>query len=292
MSSSPMKVRETLACLNVARRALEDPEPLDHQIALDPAIPRCFDCKQPITDSPLVKQRGDGARIPFHGVCWGARQERVAQGRRDLEAHARARLSRLAGRLPRFAVRHDSPEFADRVRHPRLRALPARYRPELGSIQISSESGLGKTTAMAATCLQLQDDAVNAFRDSGGRDTSKIDCIARAHWTTASDLISARKQHKLGDGEAPEYARAETATLLFLDEIGQEIADDRWLLELLNVRYAAGLSTLSTSGLSPAALEQRYGSGARRRLIEPRGLSVDLFQDAGKPRLVVANRGG
>jgi len=286
-----MKARETLALLSVARRALEEPSG-DHEIAADPALPRCFECKSVITEPPLVKQRDDGARFPFHPICFGARQERIARGRGDLEAHARARLGRLSARLPRFAVRHDSPEFTERVHHPKLRAMPVRYRPDLGSIQISSESGLGKTTAMAATCLQLQDDAVREFRDSGGRETSKIDFVARAHWTTAAALVSARKQHKLGDGEAPESARAETATLLFLDEIGQEIADDRWLLELLNVRYAAGLSTLSTSGLSPAALEQRYGSGARRRLIEPRGVCVDLFQDAAKPRLVVSNRGG
>jgi DNA replication protein DnaC len=75
--------------------------------------------------------------------------------------------------------------------------------------------------------------------------------------------------------------RAETAPLLVLDELGQEIADDRWLLEFLNARYNSGLPTISTSGLARPELEKRYGAGAVRRLVEPTGQFLDLFDACG-----------
>lgn len=253
--------------------------------------PRCWFCKLPIaSDDSLVtcRYKLTGEYIEAHASCIEAVKRATEEKTLERERFARARLAGFVSSLPAFGVRHDSPEFAERVAQTRLVNAAQRYQLEHGNIAFVGPSGCGKSTVAAAIGLRLVDEAVAAYRASAGRESAKLDHAARMVWTTAAALCMARKQHRLGEGEAPEVDRAESATLLFLDELGQEIADDRWLLEFLDVRYSRGLATITTSGLTQFELEARYGTGTRRRLIEPHGLCVDLFESA-KPRLVDGN---
>jgi hypothetical protein len=256
--------------------ALPQPPPnaagLPEQGAARSARAWCLICKIPIVGAPIVKLYR-GKRVEMHRECW----EPIANQPLERHAFAEGRLVRVLASLPRFTFVAGSPEFLECVPSERLRAIAQRYNPrEHGSMGLLGPAGCGKTVTAAAVATRLCTEAVDAY---GGaeRDSSKLEWAARILWTTAAELCSARRQHRLGEGEAPTFKRAETAPLLMLDEVGQEIADDRWLLELLDVRYASGLPTLSTSGLTRAQLEGRYGSGTLRRLVEPNGRFIDLF---------------
>jgi DNA replication protein DnaC len=161
-----------------------------------------------------------------------------------------------------------TPEFLSRVSSPKLRSFAERYSFERGSVLAIGPSGIGKTTAVNGLLRRLADVAI-----AGGDDK----CPILSELTiTGPRIARALRETRLGvTCELVDDARR--ARLLFLDEIGQEMADPRWLLELAQDRYEAGLTTITTSGLTRAELETRYGSGAIRRLFEPVGVLVDCF---------------
>jgi DNA replication protein DnaC len=235
-------------------------------------VPWCLVCRLPIPSVPVVK-RWRGKRVELHGECW----EPIANQPLERRAFAEGRLVRILSSLPRFTFAAGSPEFSECVPSKQLQAVAQRYNPlEHGSLSLLGPAGCGKSVTACAVTARLCAEAVEAYVGRE-RDSAKLDWAVRIFWTTAAELCSARRQHRLGEGEAPAFKRAETAPLLVLDEVGQEIADDRWLLELLDVRYAGGLPTLSTSGFTRTQLEARYGSGTLRRLVEPSGRFIDLF---------------
>ncbi len=220
----------------------------------------------------MLGRYGD-QRAELHPSCW----REVEAGKRAWRTFAERRLDGVLSSLPRFAVLPDSPEFSERVQDPRLRSAAEEYSVEKrGNLVLLGPAGCGKTMAVASIIKRLCAEAVAAYVS----DSSKLEYAARVVWTSASDLHNSRRHHRLGEGEAPEFLRAERAPLLVLDELGQEVADDRWLLEFLNARYNRSLPTISTSGLTRVELEERYGVGALRRLIEPRGRFLDLFNAA------------
>jgi DNA replication protein DnaC len=250
-----------------------------HMDAPPAVLPTCWGCKTPILENVITcRHRPTGRQATWHFDCFELMKRRTFEVAEEHERFARARVAGFLAGLPEFSVRHDSAEFTKRVTHQRLRGAAERYSIELGNVAFVAPSGLGKSMTMAAIGYRLTEEAVTAYRVSAGRDSQKIEFAARMLWTTAAALCVARKHHRLGEGEAPEVERAERAPLLFLDEIGQEIADDRWLLEFLNVRYTRQLTTLTTSGLTTEELERRYGMGTKRRLVEPRGIFLDLFE--------------
>jgi len=225
-----------------------------------------------ITANPIVTNYR-GQRAELHPSCW----QEIEAKQLARRTFAERRLDGVLSNLPQFAVLPDALEFSQRVQDPRLRRAAERYRVEThGNLVLLGPAGCGKTMLAAAIIKRLCAEAVAAFIGPGP-DSSKIEYATRVAWTTAADLHNSRRQHRLGEGEAPDFLRAETAPLLVLDELGQEIADDRWLLEFLNARYSCGLPTISTSGLTRPELEKRYGAGAVRRLVEPTGQFLDIF---------------
>jgi DNA replication protein DnaC len=239
------------------------------------SLPRCLVCKSAISANPIVTSYR-GQRVELHALCW----QQVEAKHLARRTFAERRLDGVLSSLPEFAVLPDSPEFSERVQEPRLRSAAERYRVEThGNLVLLGPAGCGKTMLAAAIIKRLCAEAVAAFI-APAPDSSKLEYAARVVWTTAAHLHNSRRQHRLGEGEAPAFLRAEKAPLLVLDELGQEMADDRWLLEFLNARYNCGLPTIATSGLTRPELGKRYGAGAVRRLVEPEGRFLDLFNAA------------
>jgi DNA replication protein DnaC len=96
-------------------------------------------------------------------------------------------------------------------------------------------------------------------------------------WLTEKKLVEEQVQRK---GEL--YRKAEQADILVLDELGtagghvSQVGQFPIIAGILEERYAAGLSTIATSGLSRVAIAERYGAGTLRRLMHGAEI-VDLF---------------
>lgn len=88
------------------------------------------------------------------------------------------------------------------------------------------------------------------------------------HFAKATALNSARRQHGLGQGEAPEIIAAIVAGILIVDDLGQEKTDIEVWFAILDARYDAKRPTVVTSGFPLAELGQRYGEHLIRRIVE------------------------
>lgn len=189
--------------------------------------------------------------------------------RREIQERTRE----LRAAMPRWPwARVGDPLYAARAPDPRLQALASRWTPERGSMLILGPTGVGKTSTLVALVVRLIREAVQAA------DPEHI--LTGARWTSGLELVEARRETRLG-AEDVVLGRARRARLLVLDELGQELGDPRWLLELIDDRYRRSAPTLTTSGLTRAELEGRYGSGAVRRLVEPVGQVIDLHGGGG-----------
>ena len=94
----------------------------------------------------------------------------------------------------------------------------------------------------------------------------------QARWCQASDLSTARAEHRLGAGEPPALARAIGASLLVVDELGTEdersnIADVRDVLLAREQR-----PTIVGTWMGPEQIAARYGAGVMRRFFEGCGV--------------------
>ena len=86
-------------------------------------------------------------------------------------------------------------------------------------------AGVGKTVGLRALAYWLLRDAWNRGEADAG--------IVRGVWTTALELTRALRETRLG-APCEAFHEAQTARILFLDEIGAEPHDPRWLLDLLD----------------------------------------------------------
>jgi hypothetical protein len=167
------------------------------------------------------------------------------------------------------AVRWVDPRWRERIHHDDLHPFIAGYDPARdGCTLISGESGVGKSTAAAVVAHRLLSQA---FVEG---DLSAL--IVGGHWTSAPELQRARQETKRGVVDEA-LAIAINARLLFLDELGGEPDDGRWLMTLADERYRFSRPTVTTSGWGLPALRERYGVGAIRKLVEPLGTHLNLF---------------
>lgn len=200
-----------------------------------------------------------------------------ARFERERAQAARAEIGRASGEiraaLPFGAFVHfRRGAWRDGVRNPRLIGFAERYVPSLGNVLIVGASGVGKTTAAAVACHRLLSEAFATL------DTKAP--ILEATWLSAPTFARARRETRLGASNHL-LDQAIRASLLVIDEVGGEGGDASWLNELADERYRALRPTVTTSGFGVAALEQRYGAGAVRRLVEPLGVVLDLFEASG-----------
>lgn len=185
--------------------------------------------------------------------------------RRNLRSDIRERLAGMpAGKWARV----DNPMWRERI-DPRLQRVATHWDPSRGNLLMLGKSGLGKTFTLVALAHRLATEAVADFDENA--------LIARACWRDGYGLVTARRQHRLGKSEAPDVQSALAAGLLFLDEIGHE-PEDPVLWEIADQRYRHNRLTLTTSGMTRAQLDDRYGEAFVRRLVEPKGAVLDLWE--------------
>lgn len=140
------------------------------------------------------------------------------------------------------------------------------------SLVLLGPTGAGKSTAAAWALRAFVARGVTAGGEAWRRARG-------ACWAPASDLARARAEHRLGAGDAPLVARAAAASVLVVDDIGQE-GDPAAIRDVLAARYDAGLPTLATSNLRQPALDAHLGAAGLRKLVEARGgraVLVDLW---------------
>lgn len=213
----------------------------------------CPDCKKP----------QDGGWVCSE--CSEAEERRVRL--REVEDGLRILTRSLPEQLKKFA---GSDEARSIVREKKLLAVRDRYEPQHKNLLVIGPSGLGKTLVMIMAALRL----ANVARET----TNAEHPICSSFWTSGLNLARALREQRLGS-ECAELEQARACRLLWLDEVGQELSDPRWLLDLLDSRYGTGRVTVTSSGLRRADLEARYGTGAMRRFTAPDGAVFDLFGD-------------
>lgn len=100
----------------------------------------------------------------------------------------------------------------------------------------------------------------------------------------ASELASCEGKHRFGNGDAPSLAKAKRARVLVLDELKAPVDDrQRGVLEqVIWHRFAHGLRTVITSGLTKEELTAIFGDGARRRF----GFDFELEGDRGEAKYI------
>lgn len=150
---------------------------------------------------------------------------------------------------------------------PRVKLTPERIakalaRPRSSDLMLYGDTGMGKTSLIVAMLGALARQDPDTWH--GARFASAI-------W-----LASSRARYPLGHGDPPEMADAKAASLLVLDDLGNDVPDGRNVIqEVLFRRHDDELPTWVTTGYRVEALESRYGVAVIRRMGE-KGNIVEL----------------
>lgn len=122
-------------------------------------------------------------------------------------------------------------------------------------------TGTGKTSLARALIQDMLREAENL-----DAPTWIVDRAEGARYYSIPYIARARMRSKLGS-EAPEFDDAMGATVLVLDELGGENKMHADVIEeLIFDRIDAGRPTIITTGLSSAAIMERYSAGLARRI--------------------------
>jgi hypothetical protein len=129
---------------------------------------------------------------------------------------------------------------------------------------LEGQSRMGKTSLAAAIFRAL---AGRAGRE--GTPEAVVSLAFGMRFVATWRLRKAQQEHALGKGEAPLLHEAAKATLLVLDDLGNEGVDrGQAVADLLFARHEGRAPTVVTTGLSREELEARYGVALKNRLIE------------------------
>ena len=125
-------------------------------------------------------------------------------------------------------------------------------------------SGFGKSTLACWMLREVIEAGVDGARAGFER-------ARRALFVDAPALCRAVRDHRLGAGDAPLLGSALGASVLVLDDVGQELElrmSCNPVVEVLRERHAQERATWVTTFLSPEALAKAYGSGTARRILD------------------------
>lgn len=153
----------------------------------------------------------------------------------------------------------------------------AAWKRSVGNLVIVGPKRIGKTK----TAIAIAHRVLDAARD-GQLDAAGFKFATRLRFVSCLKLGRARAETKLGG--APELVTlAERASLLILNEVGYE-EDVSAMRDLIDDRYEdRGRPTIITSGRTIEELADRYGANTIDRLVERRGMIIDLHpRSAGK----------
>ncbi len=167
-------------------------------------------------------------------------------------------------------AKHDDPRFV-REAGEQLVCFASQWAYNDGSVCVSGLTGAFKSFAFKALVSRWGAAVIAA----GRMDQH----FAGLVWAKATKLGECAKWHKFGTGgEPPEITRACDASVLMIDDLGQEAGGtEQTMFSILDERYDRGAPTLVNTGLTVEQLKSRYGSHFLRRLAEDRvGSLVDL----------------
>jgi hypothetical protein len=124
-------------------------------------------------------------------------------------------------------------------------------------------TGVGKTTLGTAIFRFLADRVL-----APGATEADEDFVRGMYWVNAKTLARARRESPLGTSPA-QVERARRATVLMLDDLGQEAPCDKDdLVDVLTERQQDLRPTIVTYGYEHDSLTARYGAHLERRLTE------------------------
>lgn len=132
-------------------------------------------------------------------------------------------------------------------------AIDAILRHE-GNVVLRGMPGTGKTSLLCAALRVLYD---------------RHDWRQRLVMADAYELGSARIQHPAGQGEAPVVDAAMEATLLLLDDLGNERqTQNNAVPDVIMARHHADVPTWITTGETREQIAAKYGGGVMRRVFD------------------------
>ncbi len=149
------------------------------------------------------------------------------------------------------------------------------WRRQTGTMTLLGPSGAGKTAAAVAIAHRILDCA----RDRP-LPAADLRFAAGLRFVPAIDIATARREHRLGQGDPPLLTMASKASLLILDELGylETKHDLSAVQEVVDARYRGSLPTIYTSGQTWAGLAKVYGDATARRVCEL-GQLVELGEE-------------
>src|SRR5262249_19077871 len=118
------------------------------------------------------------------------------------------------------------------------------WRLDDGSLVFLGPTGIGKTAAMVAMARRILDYA----RDHE-LPPDKLDRASRLQLIRTSDIIRAKRNHPLGQGDAPLLQAAYEADILMLDDLGREPVGDTTIYDIIDSRYWARQPTVVSTNL-------------------------------------------
>lgn len=156
----------------------------------------------------------------------------------------------------------DAPELVERLARPDVLAQ-ARAAVTAPVVLLVGPTGAGKSSLGTAIFRAHLDRATAQGASPEARSWG-----ARALWVHAKPLSLARRESPLG-GEPALLARAREASVLLLDDLGQESPSDQGdLVAVLSERQEEGRPLIVTCGWGIEGMVERYGPHLVRRLVE------------------------
>lgn len=183
----------------------------------------------------------------------------------------------LLDQLPPAFRKRWSDGRLERSCHPKLTTAARAWLADRSFI-VLGPSGVGKSTGAAWLFRRVV--VAGVLRGGPSWDRSRT-----ARWFPAVELERARSEHKLGAGKPLEILRATGASVLVVDDAGQD-RDPSAVRDVLAARYDAGLPTILSTNLKPEELAAHYGGAFVRKLRESGGrkaVLVNLWLGEAKP---------
>jgi DNA replication protein DnaC len=262
----------------------------------------CTICGEPAKPENAERRSVRPAVHLHHGDCVAAHERQKAKEREEHRLEGlRNRLARDIDKkleqIPRFRPCVGNPEFERAVSEPEFSLAAKNWTPADGSLLILGPTGIGKTVTTSAILQRLGSDLLavpevieiaeyDMFEGRNRTERYSLGCLESLTWTTGYAVTFARRNSSLG-AEPPLLEKCKTASLLVIDEVGQEPVGDGALFDVVDARHAAGLVTIITSGLTRTAFREKYGDACDRRLTqEGIGVAIESVLKSGGLKVV------